>query len=148
MTERAGRLLAIDLGQARIGLALSDPLAISARPLAPLERVGPRKDLERLAELIAEHGVSTAIVGLPLHLSGREGTASVAARDFARRLGRRLTELEVQLWDERLTTVEAERTLISANVSRRKRKQVVDSLAAVLILRSYLDASAGSGPAR
>ena len=148
MTQRAGRVLAIDLGQVRIGLALSDPLAISAQPLETLRRVGPRKDVERLAELIGERGVATAIVGLPLHLSGEEGKAAEGAREFAGRLGKRVARIEIELWDERLTTVEAERILIQANVSRKKRKEVVDSLAAVLILQSYLDAAVGSGPPR
>lgn len=135
------RFLALDLGSVRIGLALSDALGLTAQPLGALERVGPRKDLDRLARLVHEHGVTRVVIGLPLRLSGEEGSGSAAAREFADRLRHRLGEtIEIELWDERLSTVEAERTLISAQVSRKRRRQVVDSLAAALILQSYLEA--------
>jgi putative Holliday junction resolvase len=86
------------------------------------------------------------VIGLPLLLSGDEGTAARSAREFAERLSRRLPGLSVELWDERLTTVEVERMLIAADVRRKKRKQVVDKLAAVLILQGYLDAHDVAGP--
>lgn len=144
-----GRVLALDLGEVRIGLAVSDPLGITANPLEPLMCAGVRKDLDRLADLVREHEVVTVVVGLPLLLSGEEGQGATAARRFAARLRERLGDVDVVLWDERLTTVQAERTLISANVKRRKRRQVVDGFAAVLILENYLDsrsATTGSGP--
>jgi putative Holliday junction resolvase len=144
-----GRVLALDLGEVRIGLAMSDPLGITANPLEPLICAGARKDLERLADLVREHAVVTVVVGLPLLLSGEEGVGATAARRFAARLRERLGDVDVELWDERLTTVQAERTLIEANVKRRKRRQVVDGFAAVLILENYLDsrsAAKGSGP--
>jgi putative Holliday junction resolvase len=141
----SGRVLALDLGEATIGLALSDPLGITAQPVEPLRRVGPRKDLQRLRRLIGDRGVGTVVVGLPLLLSGEEGDAARDAREFAEVLRRRFPELVIDLWDERLTTVEAERVLIAADVRRDKRKRVVDTLAAVLILQGYLDANhAGS----
>jgi putative Holliday junction resolvase len=143
-----GRTLAVDLGDVRVGLALSDPLGISAQPLESLPRVGPRKDLERIARLVEDAGVSTVVVGLPLLMSGEEGPRALAAREFAERLGRRLRGVGVELWDERLTTVQAERALISSNVRRGKRRSVVDAAAAILILQNWLDARSSAGGAR
>ena len=135
-----GRILGIDLGSVRVGLALSDPLGITAQPLKSMNRVGPRKDLDFLAKLVSENDVRKVVVGLPLMLSGEEGRSATTAREFAERLGDRIRGVAVELWDERLTTVEAERVLVSADVSRRKRKGVVDGMAAALILQSYLEA--------
>jgi putative Holliday junction resolvase len=146
VTSSEGRVLAIDLGQVRLGLALSDPLGITAQPLGTVERSGsPRADLARVAALVAERHVTTVVVGLPLHLSGEEGVQAAHAREFAARLAARLArDVEVRLWDERLTTVEAERMLIAADVRRSRRKRIVDTIAAVLILQSFLDAHGGS----
>ena len=145
MSERAGRVLALDLGEVRIGLALSDPLGITAQPLGYLKRVGPKKDLAAIADLVREHGVETVVVGLPRLLSGVEGEKAVEAREVAGRLERRLGGVRVVLWDERLTTVEAERTLVAGNVRRRRRRERVDSLAAALILQGYLEARSARG---
>ena len=139
MTLEPGRILAIDLGQARIGLALSDPLGITAQPLGTLERVGPRRDLQALAERIVAEQARTVVVGLPRLMSGEEGSQARNAREFAAKLGRRIPGVRVELSDERLTTVQAERTMISGNVRRARRRQIVDELAAVLILQGYLD---------
>ena len=146
MTGERPRILGIDPGKARIGLALSDPLGITAQPLGCLECVGPRKDLNRIAALVREHEAEAIVIGLPRLLSGEEGEAAAASRQLAEGLGRRLPGVRIELWDERLTTVEAERTMISADVKRRERRAVVDALAAVLILQGYLDAqAAGDG---
>jgi putative Holliday junction resolvase len=139
------RVLALDLGEVNIGLALSDPLRITAQPLETLRRVGPKKDMHRLAQLIEEREVGTIVVGLPLLLSGEDGDAARGAREFAEKLTRRFPKLVIDLWDERLTTVEAERTLIAADVRRSKRKKVIDTVAAVLILQGYLEATDSSG---
>lgn len=143
MTEP--RILGIDLGQVRIGLALSDPLHLTAQPLESYRRVGPRKDLQYLARLIEENDVSEVVVGLPRLLSGEEGEAAATCREFAEALGRRLPRLRVELWDERLTTVEAERTMIAGGVRRRRRRERVDAVAATLILQGFLDARRASG---
>ena len=143
MPETSGRVLALDLGQARIGLALSDLLGMTANPLAPLSCVGPRKDVLSVVNLVREHEVVAVVVGLPLLLSGEEGDAARSAREFADRLRARVGSVVVEMWDERLTTVEAERTLIAAGMSRRKRRNVVDGVAAALILQSYLDSRTG-----
>ena len=150
--REAGRLLGVDLGRVRIGLALSDALGIMAHPLNSLVCSDAHKDVEKLTQLIGEHGVTRVIIGLPLLMSGEEGKGAAAARRFADRLRKRTraanNDVAVELWDERLTTVQAERALISANVKRRRRRQVVDGLAAVLILQNFLDSrSSGSGAA-
>ena len=125
--------------------ALPVRLALTAQPLQTIRRVGPRKDLQRISELVRVKEAGTVIVGLPLLLSGEEGTKAAEARDFAAQLGRRLPGVRIELWDERLTTAEAERTMLAGNVRRKKRKESMDALAAVLILQSYLDSSsAGS----
>lgn len=134
------RVLGIDLGSRRIGLALSDPDATIAYPLAALERRGTKRDLVALAALIREHAVERVVVGLPIHLNGRHGPEAEAAERFARALGR-ATELEVDLIDERWTTVEAERALREMGLTGKrghKRKQHVDAVAASILLRTYL----------
>jgi putative Holliday junction resolvase len=141
LTE-SGRILGLDLGQVRIGLALSDALRLTAQPLGSLRRDGLRSDLGRLGGLVAEHGVVRIVVGLPLLLSGTRGAAAASALAFAEKLRGHLPAVEVDMWDERLTTAEAERMLIDADVRRSKRKLVRDTLAAVLILQNYLDATA------
>jgi putative Holliday junction resolvase len=145
VSETDSRILALDVGEVRIGLALSDPLGITAQPLATLPRIGIRKDMNRLAALIAEHGVSKVVLGLPLQLSGEEGAASSRVREFADRLSRRVPRVRIEFWDERMSTVEAERLLIAGDVRRSRRKRVIDTVAAVLILQGYLDATTAGG---
>ena len=136
-----GRILALDLGKRRIGLALSDELGLTAQGLETMERAGIRVDLARLSDLASERGVTLILVGNPLHMDGSEGSQSAWARDFAERL-RGLTGLAVRMWDERLTTVEAERVLRQSGISQQKRSAAVDRLAAVVLLQSYLDSVA------
>jgi putative Holliday junction resolvase len=137
-----GRTLGIDPGEVRIGLALSDLLGVTAQPAATLGTVGSRKDLNTIADFAREHEVHTVVIGLPLLMSGEEGPAALASREMAQGLERRLPGVRVELWDERLTSVQAERTMVAGDVSRKKRKRKVDSLAAVLILQNWLDAQA------
>jgi putative Holliday junction resolvase len=138
-----GRILALDLGKRRIGLALSDPLGITAQGLPTLERTNLREDLAALEQLASAHGVTMILVGNPLHMSGHEGRQVAHAREFAERLAKR-TGLSVRFWDERLTTVEAERVLKSSGISVEKRARAVDRMAAVILLGSYLDSEAGA----
>jgi putative Holliday junction resolvase len=140
-----GRVLGVDHGEASLGLAISDGIGLTAQPLDAFRRVGPRKDLERLAALVREREVSRIVVGLPLRMSGEEGERARAVRDFVAALAARVPGVPIELWDERLTSAEAERILIAADVRRRVRKQVVDRLAAVLILQSWLDARGAAG---
>jgi putative pre-16S rRNA nuclease len=134
----SGRILALDLGKRRIGLALSDELGITAQGLETLQRTNIREDLARLAKLVSECNVSLIVMGNPLHMSGHEGSGAAHARDFGERL-QAATGIPVQLWDERLTTVQAQRVLRESGVSIEKRAKAVDRLAAVILLESYLD---------
>jgi putative Holliday junction resolvase len=138
--EAPGRTLAVDLGGARIGLALSDPTGVVVRPLDPLRAVGARRDVEALACLVQEEGVVRVVVGLPRSLEGDEGPAAAQARRFAARLRGRLPEVTVELWDEALTSVEAERWLRRRGIRAERRRASVDGAAAVLLLRDYLEA--------
>lgn len=133
-----GRVLALDLGKRRIGLAVSDELGVTAQGLKTLERTNIREDLGKLAQLITEKNVSLILMGNPLHMSGREGRQAEYTRDFAERL-RASTGVPVEYWDERLTTVEAQRVLRQSGISIEKRAKAVDRLAAVILLESYLD---------
>ncbi len=133
-----GRILALDLGARRIGLALSDELGWTAQGLPTLVRKNTQTDLDALARLIREHGVGLVIAGNPLRLSGAESAGSQQAARFAEQLQRR-SGVEVRLWDERLTTREASRVLRSSGISIAKRAKAVDRLSAVLLLGSYLD---------
>lgn len=133
-----GRVLALDFGKRRIGLAVSDELGLTAQGLATLERTRLREDITRLADLAAERDVSLILMGDPLHMSGRPGVQSEKAREFAERLRQR-TGLPIRFWDERLTTVEAQRVLRESGISSRKRAKSVDRLSAVILLESYLD---------
>ncbi len=133
-----GRILALDLGKKRIGLALSDPLGITAQGLPTLQRVNIRTDLDALATLIADREVSQILMGQPLHMSGDEGRQVEYTREFAGRLAER-TGLEVKFWDERWTTVAAQRVLKESGASTGKRSKAVDRLSAVILLASYLD---------
>jgi len=136
------RILALDLGSKRIGLAVSDELGLTAQGLPTLERRNKRLDLEALAGVAGRHGASLILVGNPRHMSGAEGRQSGQARALAEALARR-TKLEVKLWDERLTTAEASRVLRASGIGIGKRGAAIDRLSAVILLQSYLDAQPG-----
>lgn len=138
-----GRILAIDFGSRRMGLAVSDPLGITAQGLETLERKNKRSDFARLERTIREYQVTEIVLGNPLRMSGEEGTQSRKVAEFAEELRQRFV-LPVHLWDERLTSSEANRLLRDAEVSLHKRTLAVDRMAATLILQSFLQArSAG-----
>ena len=132
------RVLALDLGKKRIGLALSDELGVTAQGLETLARTNIREDLARISQLASQKGVSLILIGNPLHMSGREGRQAGYARDFGDRL-HAVSGIPVELWDERLTTVAAQRVLRESGISIEKRARAVDRLAAVILLESYLD---------
>jgi putative Holliday junction resolvase len=133
----SGRILALDVGRKRIGLALSDPLGITAQGIETLQRKNNRDDIARLASLAHDRGVTLLLLGLPLHMSGDESRQAAYVREFGAKL-HHATGIDVQYWDERLTTVEAERVLRSSGIGPEKRKQAVDQLAAVILLESFL----------
>ncbi len=143
MTDASpGRVLALDVGDRRIGVALSDATGVIAQPLTTLHRSKqPDADLDALAALIGEHGVTTLVVGWPLRLDGRPTPQTRKVERFTAALEQR-TGLVAERWDERLSTVAAERALLEGNVRRAQRKQVVDKVAATLILQGFLDARA------
>ena len=140
----SGRILALDLGRKRIGLALSDPLGISAQGLDTLQRTTIREDIAALEGIARKHEVKLVLLGNPLNMSGAEGRQAVYTRDFAERLKER-TGLVVRFWDERLTSKEAERVLKQSGISIEKRAKAIDRLAAVILLASYLDAGGTAG---
>lgn len=134
------RILGLDIGSVRIGVALSDPLGMTAQPLEVIQR-RQKNAVERILELIAEHDVTQLVVGYPLRLDGTMGPATESIDTFIRELEAK-TSVPVERWDERLTTAQAERAMIQGGVRREKRRQSIDRIAAALILQSFLDARA------
>lgn len=134
------RMMGLDYGTTTVGVAISDPLGLTAQGIETIHYVEHKKHevYERLSELIRTYDVERIVVGLPKHMNGTEGLRAEASARFAKGLKRKF-QLPVDLWDERLTTMEAERILLAADVSRKKRKKVIDKEAAVLILQNYLD---------
>ena len=131
------RLAALDVGDARIGVAVSDELGLTVRGIGIVRRVGGRRDLDALAALLSPLAPDRIVVGLPLNMDGTEGPQAARVRAFGRRVGTHLG-MPVDFWDERLTTVEAERTLREAGMSRAQRRERLDQEAAAIILESYL----------
>jgi putative Holliday junction resolvase len=134
----AGRILAIDFGLKRMGLAISDALGVTAQGLPTLERTRLEDDLRQIQKLVDENGAERVIVGNPVSHAGTETAMSRQAAAFAEKLRRRLT-CPVELWDERLTSAEANRMLRSSGMGIEKRRRAVDRVAASLLLQSYLD---------
>lgn len=135
------RIMGLDVGSKTIGVAVSDLLGITAQGLDTIRRKNKRQDFEELARLLREYQVQEIVVGYPLRLSGAEGTQSEKMRQFADELRKRFN-VQVHLWDERLTSSQAHRILREADLSIRKRGQAVDRMAAVLILQSWMDSRA------
>lgn len=142
----ATRILALDPGTKRIGVALSDELGWTAQPLETFERKSLDADIAHIKELVRRHEVREIVVGMPVHLSGRVGPAAQSAQQFLEAL-QAAVGIPVLAWDERLTTKAAEQMLIEADVSRKKRKGVVDRVAAALLLKSYLEYLSSLQPA-
>jgi putative holliday junction resolvase len=132
------RWLGLDLGSVRIGVALSDPLGITAQPLTVLKSAGNQKDMMAIGGLINQHEVTQVIVGLPFNMDGTESSTTKKVRDFTAKLSGKLN-VPVFFVDERLTSKQAERAMIEGNVSREKRKLSIDKVAAALLLQSALE---------
>ena len=138
------RKIGLDVGDKTIGVAVSDPLDITAQGITTIERVGIKKDTGRVLDYIKKYGCDTVVIGLPLKLDGSDSPQTEKVREFRQRLENKLTgsgmnDVTIEYYDERLTTVMAERVLLEADMSRKKRKEVIDKQAAVIILQSYLD---------
>ena len=136
--ETAHRVLGLDVGARRIGIAISDPLGITAQGLDTLHRKNRKYDLHHFYKLIREYDVKEIVVGLPLRMSGQEGAQAEKIQLFAEDL-RKQFKLPVHLWDERLTSAEANRLLRETDLSIEKRGQAVDRMAAILILQSWME---------
>ena len=138
------RKIGLDVGDRTIGVAVSDALDITAQGITTIERVGIKKDTGKILEMIREYGCDTVVIGLPLKLDGTDSPQTEKVKEFRQRLENKLTgsgmnDVKIEFYDERLTTVMAERVLIEADMSRKRRKEVIDKQAAVIILQSYLD---------
>ena len=138
MPQARGRILALDLGSRRIGLALSDELGITAQGLPTLHRETRQQDLDSLRSVVTQRQVEQIVVGHPVNMNGSEGPRAQQAAQFARTL-ENCFGLPVALWDERLTTRQAQRVLKESGVGLKKRTKAIDRMAAVLILQSYID---------
>ena len=133
------RIMGIDYGDSRVGLALSDPLGITAQGLMTLPNKVYDKMLLKLVDIIKEHKVEKIVLGLPKNLNGTSGDRIEVTKDFAKDLIARLPDMEIVFWDERLTTVQAAGILNVTNTRGKDRKNVIDTVAASIILQSYLD---------
>lgn len=142
--QAPGPALGLDLGDARIGVAVSDPERTIAVPVGTVHVGRPPGELRAIADLVAEHGATTVVVGLPISMDGTEGRRAGHARSFAEALGAVLPDVPIVMHDERLSSVEAERSLARAGLSSRERRAVVDAAAAQVILQAWLDAVHGS----
>ncbi len=138
------RALGLDVGRKTIGVAMSDALAIAAHPLEVIARAGLAADLARIDQLIRENDVGHIVIGLPLEMSGKAGLRAKRVRVFGSALREAISEeVEIHEWDERFSTVAVERVLIDADLSRQRRKQVIDKQAAAFILQGWLEYRAG-----
>ena len=133
------RALALDIGDKTIGVAASDLLGITAQGVETIRRTSNKEDLKRLGELVKNFEATTFVIGLPKNMDGTEGARCEVVKKFAEKIGAAFPEVNQIFWDERLSTVAATKNLIAADVSRRKRKKVIDKMAAVYILQGYLD---------
>ena len=131
-------ILGLDIGDARTGVAISDELGIAAHPLCTIQRRSRKAVLAELQKLVTAHNVERIVVGLPLQLNGETGTQAKKVKRFAERLGQQVN-LPIVFWDESFTTIEAAHILRGTKKRRKKRKQVIDQVAAVLILEGYLE---------
>ncbi|MDU2207365.1 Holliday junction resolvase RuvX [Veillonella sp.] len=132
------RIMALDVGSRTIGIACSDALLMTAQGIETIRRTSLENDFNRLRELISEYEVYELVVGMPKNMNGTKGDRAEKTEEFVEKM-KAVIDLPVTFWDERLSTVMAERQLIAADVSRKKRKGVIDKMAAVVILQGYLD---------
>jgi putative Holliday junction resolvase len=133
------RTMGLDVGTKTVGVAVSDELGLTAQGVTTVRRTNLRTDLAELKKIIAERGVEHVVIGLPLNMDGSEGPRAQASREFGDQVVK-ATGLTVEYWDERLSTAAAQRVLLEADVSRQKRRQVVDQMAASIILQGWMDA--------
>lgn len=133
------RAMSLDVGTKTIGVAASDLMMMIAGGVETIRRTSPQKDFERLTQLVKEYEVDTLVVGYPKNMNGSVGERAQICEAFAEELRQHFPDVKVVLWDERLSTVAAEKVLVDADMRRKKRRQVIDMMAAVVILQNYLD---------
>ncbi|MGL4772674.1 MAG: Holliday junction resolvase RuvX [Clostridium sp.] len=132
------RILGLDMGQKTIGVAISDPLGFTAQGITTVRRTTKKEDVEQIKKLCNEYSVETIVVGMPKNMDGTIGFAGEKAIEFTELL-KEVIDIKIEFWDERLTTVAAHRAMLEADLSRGKRKKIVDKVAATYILQGYLD---------
>ena len=133
------RYLGLDVGDRTIGIAVSDPLGLTAQGVETIRRKNLEKDLARLGELMEQYETRSLVSGYPKNMNGTEGDRCEVVKAFLEKVKKQYPDVEIALWDERLSTVAATRSLLEGDVSRKKRKKVIDKMAAVFILQGYLD---------
>ena len=133
------RIMSLDVGSRTIGVACSDALLMTAQGIETVRRTSLEKDFNRLKEIIAEYEVHEIVVGMPKNMNGTQGERCDIVRAFAKEIKKVVPDVKIIFWDERLSTVAAAKSLIAADVSRAKRRKVIDKMAAVFILQGYLD---------
>ena len=133
------RYLGLDIGDRTIGIAVSDPLGLTAQGVETIRRKNLEKDLARLGELMEQYEPRSLVSGYPKNMNGTEGDRCEVVKAFLEKVKKQYPDVEIALWDERLSTVAATRSLLEGDVSRKKRKKVIDKMAAVFILQGYLD---------
>ena len=133
------RVLGLDVGDRTVGIAASDALGLTAQGVETIRRKSLAQDLQRLQELMQEYETQTLVVGLPKNMNGTKGERCDIVRAFAEEIKKVVPDVKIIFWDERLSTVAAAKSLIAADVSRAKRRKVIDKMAAVFILQGYLD---------
>jgi putative holliday junction resolvase len=135
------RILGLDVGDRTIGIAISDPLGYTAQGITTIRRKGEKSDIEELKKLCDEYNVDTIVSGLPKNMNGTLGPQSEKVIEFCNKI-KEVIDVPIKMWDERLTTVAAQRAMLEADMSRSKRKKLVDKIAATYILQGYLDSIA------
>ena len=133
------RYLGLDIGDRTIGIAVSDPLGLTAQGVETIRRKNLEKDLARLGELMEQYETRSLVSGYPKNMNGTEGDRCEVVKAFLEKVKKQYPDVEIALWDERLSTVAATRSLLEGDVSRKKRKKVIDKMAAVFLLQGYLD---------
>ena len=133
------RYLGLDIGDRTIGIAVSDPLGLTAQGVETIRRKNLEKDLARLGELMEQYETRSLVSGYPKNMNGTEGDRCEVVKAFLEKVKKQYPDVEIALWAERLSTVAATRSLLEGDVSRKKRKKVIDKMAAVFILQGYLD---------
>jgi putative Holliday junction resolvase len=132
------RILSLDVGDKRIGIAISDELELTARGIGVIERKGLKEDIKEILNILEQFDIGRVVIGLPRNMNGTLGPQGESVKNFGEKL-KSHANIDIVYWDERLTTIAAERTLLEADLSRKKRKGLIDKMAAVLILQNYLD---------